>query len=371
MPKPLIDALSQFQASLQMLTPRTMEVLSVTLPEGMFSVFLGELAVQRMPGVDRAAASGMLVLGLEGGEVCVRASPSEIPPPKETAFPVPHVVRPTMLQLVKGARVEYEGADGKPEYGWVGEFGELPTEYRGLTQQEAPKAWGLMVDVNQPGSAMVTFLAPSFVPIEKVRRATCQPDAAPGPCWKCGQSGEAMGGEHPCQVCSRPTTHDPVQQPVVRMSSAEVMEISAAGHEAVRAGTAMVTDSATGQTFASAAEVIREGHRRIGLQASMEANDRIMAACEAAVKRGLLTKLPNGDFAASTDEGRDFLKRAADAQIPEAFVHGAEYISKTDCNRWIAGTEHMSGQAGVEIYGKLAISRDDRKAVTCPQCLSR
>ena len=96
-------------------------------------------------------------------------------------FPAPYVTRPTLEQFVRGARVEYEVRPGETESGWVDEAGILPTRYRGLTEPEAsvPKAPGVMVSVNQPGSAAVAFLASEFVPLEKVLRVTCAPDTAP------------------------------------------------------------------------------------------------------------------------------------------------------------------------------------------------
>lgn len=127
-------------------------------------------------------------------------------PPQD--FPIPYVVRPTVLQVVKGARVEWESKPGVIMGGWAEKAGLLPTDYRGISEPEPPKAPGVLVSVNQPGASMMTFLAPTFVPIEKVLRVTCAPDPSPEACWKCQQSGEPKGGEIPCEACHRPTVHD-------------------------------------------------------------------------------------------------------------------------------------------------------------------
>ena len=124
-------------------------------------------------------------------------------------FPEPYVVKPTLAQLVKGARVEYEGRPGEVLTGWVEGFGDMPTERRGIHEPPAPTAPAAMVSVNQPGSLMMTFLAPHIVPLGKILRATCAPDPAPGECWKCSQIGMPKAGGHQCAVCFRPTMHDP------------------------------------------------------------------------------------------------------------------------------------------------------------------
>lgn len=244
------------------------------------------------------------------------------------AFPQPFVTKPTLAQVVNGARVEYQGKPGEVLTGWVQESGMM-SDYRSVTEPEGPKTPRVSISANQPGSMMMTFLAPHLVPLEQVLRVSCAPDPAPEQCWKCDQSGAAKGGEAPCPVCHRTTVHASMQAPVLG------------------------TDSKTGQEFHSMAEVVREGHRRIRAYGDAQLEREVTAT-------------------AARDDARvaDALGGAASRLLsPESFVHGAEYISRTDCNRWIAGTEHMKGTAGQEIYGRLEISRDDRSKVTCPECL--
>jgi hypothetical protein len=210
---------------------------------------------------------------------------------KPEPFPVPYVVKPTLFQLVTGARVEYEDSKGGVHLGWVGKFGV----WKDLYDQDAPAAPRVSVESCQPGEAPMSMAMPPDVLVELVLRVTCLPDPSMKECWKCHQSGEPKGGEYPCEVCTRPTVHDDIQKPpgdMRRVSAEEAIAIYDAGH------------------------------------------------------------------AATTVKG------------PEAYVHGGTYISKTDCNRWIAGTLHLKVTPGQEIYGPLQVSRDDASKITCPECLS-
>lgn len=63
--------------------------------------------------------------------------------------------------------------------------------------------------------------------------------------------------------------------------------------------------------------------------------------------------------------------RPPDLHPAELLVHSARAISLTDCGKWIAGTEHLRGQEGQEIYGNLMVSREYLYQVTCPECRAR
>lgn len=124
-------------------------------------------------------------------------------------MPTPHVVRPTLLQLVKGARVHWEDSAGKVHQGWVGTFGVWRDPYN----PEAPPAPRVSIEAVQPGLTPISMAMPDQVPVERVLRATCFPDPSPGECWRCHQGGEPKWGENPCEVCSRPTAHDYAEKP--------------------------------------------------------------------------------------------------------------------------------------------------------------
>lgn len=126
-------------------------------------------------------------------------------------MPTPYVVKPTLLQMVRGARVEYADADGRLHQGWVGNSGVWPDIYE-PGSKAAPR---VVVESTQPGVPPMSMAMPPTVLVERVQRVTCFPDPSPKPCWKCKQGGEAQGGEYPCSACGRPTMHDPVQQPVM------------------------------------------------------------------------------------------------------------------------------------------------------------
>lgn len=54
----------------------------------------------------------------------------------------------------------------------------------------------------------------------------------------------------------------------------------------------------------------------------------------------------------------------------ELLVHSGDFISQTDCGRYIAGTLHLHDYKS-ERYGKLMVSRKDKSVVTCPECNAR
>lgn len=60
--------------------------------------------------------------------------------------------------------------------------------------------------------------------------------------------------------------------------------------------------------------------------------------------------------------------RPPDQHPAELLVHSANFISQTNCGKFIAGTLHLKGLEGQEIYGKLMVSREDPSAVNCPGC---
>lgn len=120
-------------------------------------------------------------------------------------MPTPHVVKPTLAQLVKGARVEWKDSKGKLWNGWVHDFGVWPD----IFNHEEPPAPRVSIESCRPGKMPMSMAMPDTVPLDRVLRSTCLPDPSPEACWKCKQSGEPKGGEAPCPTCHRPTMHDP------------------------------------------------------------------------------------------------------------------------------------------------------------------
>jgi hypothetical protein len=196
-------------------------------------------------------------------------------------MPAPHVVKPTLLQLVKWARVHWEDEKGVVRQGWVHDFGV----WRDVFNQEEP-APRVSIESCRPGEVPLSMAMPDQVLLEKVLRATCFPDPSPAECRKCRQSGEPKGGEYPCPVCSRPMLHDPeapLEQRVVAAIQARAITIADTGeYQAVTAEGRELLESMTPEErkVSGAAYAIREGHRRIRMMSDeqLEASAQRMTA---------------------------------------------------------------------------------------------